>query len=216
MGASKLIVATKLHGQFVYDALTRLEELGLARHMLVAGRRRFTAAPPTQILSILEAKRVAARSLVADLESHVPDSPTARPEVYEGRDAFIAHELALMEIATPGSELLILGGGGSLYIETLGRDASEHERLRVEKDIHIRYLSPTGQDNYLKIMSQSRKHFTYRILPHLVPGLVDQHIWPEISEFLVFGATPVAFVYKNAQVAESQRQYFDFLWALSS
>jgi hypothetical protein len=42
VGSSKLIAATGLHGQFVYDALARLEQLGLAKHVIQNGRKKFS------------------------------------------------------------------------------------------------------------------------------------------------------------------------------
>ena len=44
-GTSNLIRATGLHGQFVYAALDRLEELGLAKHVIQNGRKKFSAGP---------------------------------------------------------------------------------------------------------------------------------------------------------------------------
>ena len=39
IGSSKLVAATGLHKQFVYNALARLEEMGLAKHVIVRGRK---------------------------------------------------------------------------------------------------------------------------------------------------------------------------------
>src|SRR3989344_9700595 len=63
IGSSKLIRATGLHGQFVYDALGKLEEKGLARHVVQNGRKKFSANTPNRLLSLIEEKRLAANAL---------------------------------------------------------------------------------------------------------------------------------------------------------
>ena len=45
VGTSHLLDATGLHGQYVYQALARLEERGLAAHAIVRGRKKFHANP---------------------------------------------------------------------------------------------------------------------------------------------------------------------------
>ena len=63
IGSSKLIQTTGLHGQFVYDALAKLESLGLARHVIQRGRKKFSANTPNRLLSLVEEKRLAAQSV---------------------------------------------------------------------------------------------------------------------------------------------------------
>ena len=68
VGSSKIITATGLHKQFVYNALTRLEELGLAKHVIQKNRKKFSANTPTRIISLLEEKRIAAQTMVRQLQ----------------------------------------------------------------------------------------------------------------------------------------------------
>src|ERR1700690_3301807 len=63
IGSSKIIRATGLHGQFVYDALERLEKLGLAKHVIQNGRKKFSANSPRRILSLVEEKKLLAQSV---------------------------------------------------------------------------------------------------------------------------------------------------------
>src|SRR3989338_11050127 len=68
IGSSKIIRATGLHGQFVYDALNRLEELGLAKNVVQNGRKKFSANTPSRILALLEEKKLSAQSVVRQLQ----------------------------------------------------------------------------------------------------------------------------------------------------
>src|SRR3989338_11353117 len=65
VGSSKLVLATGLHKQFVYNALARLEELGLAKHVIQNGRKKFSANRPQRIVSILDEKKLAASAIAA-------------------------------------------------------------------------------------------------------------------------------------------------------
>src|SRR5262249_47428769 len=64
VGSSKLIHATGLHGQFVYNALDRLEDMGLANHVVQNGLKKINENTPARILSLLEEKKLSAQAIV--------------------------------------------------------------------------------------------------------------------------------------------------------
>src|SRR3989344_1184734 len=67
-GTTKLIRATGLHGQFVYAALAKLEDLGLAKHVIQGGRKKFSANTPNRLMSLVEEKRLSAQSIAKELQ----------------------------------------------------------------------------------------------------------------------------------------------------
>ena len=56
MGSSKIVATTKLHGQFVYNALATLEEKGLVKHSVVNGRKKFQANTPERLSQLIDEK----------------------------------------------------------------------------------------------------------------------------------------------------------------
>lgn len=214
-GTSNLIRATGLHGQFVYQALERLEELGLAKHVVQSGRKKFSAGSPERILSLVDEKKLAAQSVVRQLKEQFAGKHEQSFEVFQGDSAFVAHEFALLEACPEGSSIDILAGNGDKYIEIFGPELNEYERIRIEKQVRLRYISMSGNPNYLKIMAQTRPFFEYRVLPQSAPE-VDTDIYGDKINFMIYGDPVVAFTFTNKKVAEGYKGFFEVLWNLSS
>jgi predicted transcriptional regulator len=214
-GTSNLIRATKLHGQFVYQSLERLEEVGLARHVVERGRKKFSANPPERLLSLVEEKKLTAQAAVRQLGAMFAGRHEQSFEIFQGREAVVANEFKLLESVPDGGTINILGGGGDQYIGLLGEDANDFERLRIDKKVGLRYISTAGNVNYLKIMAQTRPFFEYRVLPEAAIG-VDTDVYEELIVFRLFGDPVVTFVFRNKEITDGYRRFFEVLWNLSS
>ena len=92
IGSSKLIRATGLHGQFVYDALEKLESRGLARHVVQNGRKKFSANTPDRLMALIEEKRLTAQSVAKELHARFAGKHEQDFEVYQGESAIVAHQ----------------------------------------------------------------------------------------------------------------------------
>ena len=214
IGSSKLIRATGLHGQFVYDALARLETLGLAKHVIQNGRKKFSAGSPERILSLVEEKRLSAQSVVRQLHGQFAGKHEQSFEVFQGQAAFVAYEFALLEQMPEGGTIDVLGSVEDKYIGLFGHEIDEYERRRVEKRVTVRYISTSNQHNYLKIMAQTRKFFEIRVLPEAAHG-VDTDILPGKIVFHLYGDPVVSFSFTNKAISDGYRRFFEVLWALS-
>src|SRR3989344_8484323 len=127
VGSSALIRATGLHGQFVYDALQKLEDRGLARHAVVRGRKKFSANPPERLLALLREKELAAAAVVRVLEERYAGKQEQSFEVFQGVEAVVAHEFQLLKETPEGSRVDIIGAGEDLYAQMLGSTFDEYE-----------------------------------------------------------------------------------------
>ena len=215
-GTSNLIRATGLHGQFVYQALDRLEELGLAKHVVQSGRKKFSAGSPDRILALVDEKKLAAQTVVRQLREQFAGKHEQSFEVFQGDTAFVAHEFAILESLSDGESIdMLASGGGNQYIDLMGSDMNEYERRRIEKKVSLRFLSTDGNHNYLKIMAQTRPFFEYRVLPQVASG-VDTDIYEDKINFLLYGDPVVAFTFTNRRVAEGYKRFFEVLWNLST
>ena len=215
IGSSKLIRATGLHGQFVYDALARLEALGLAKHVIQNGRKKFSAGSPERILSLVEEKRLSAQQVVKQLQEKFAGKHEQSFEVFQGQNAFVAYEFALLEQMPEGGVIDVLGSVEDKYVGLFGYEIDEYERRRVEKRITVRYISTAEQRNYLKIMAQKRKFFDYRVLPNATPG-IDTDILLDKIVFHLYGDPVISFSFTNKEISDGYRRFFEVLWNLSS
>ncbi|HEY4487092.1 MAG TPA: helix-turn-helix domain-containing protein [Candidatus Paceibacterota bacterium] len=215
-GSSKLIRATGLHGQFVYDALAHLEELGLARHVVQSGRKKFSATTPTRLLSLLEEKRLTAQAVVKKLQTRFVRNHEQDFEVFQGESAFSAHQWDMLERIPQNSEVLVICGPTEHFLATLGdTETDEFERRRVEKGMSVRYIGMEPMRKRLADMRKWRKLWEYRVFPGQSTGLVDTDIWPDNVTFNIFGNPVLSFTIWNKEVAHGHKEFFEALWAVS-
>ncbi len=216
-GSSKLVLATGLHKQFVYNALARLEELGLARHVIVRGRKKFSANPPKRIVSILDEKKLSAVAMVRQLEGRYSGAHAQDFEVYQGDDAFMAHQLQLLQEAPDGCTFDVIATQTERYSKTFKETGlwQEYHRIQKEKNISIRYLGAEAQREHLAWREKHEPLFEYRILLSLLIGAMSIEVRPGNVSFVTYGDTLVDFTLSGKEVAGSYRQFFATLWDLS-
>lgn len=215
-GTSSLIRATGLHGQFVYAALARLEDLGLAKHVIQNGRKKFSAGTPERILSLIEEKKLSAQAIVKQLTAQFGVDHEQSFEIYQGRNAFVAHEWALLEETPDGGVIDILGGGWFEYIDLFGDEMDAYEKRRLAKGVCMRYLSTAEREKNIDFMKKVQSELLeYRFLPKPAPG-VETDIHSDKIVFHLYGDPVVSFTFINKQIADSYRRFFEVLWDLSS
>lgn len=217
-GTSNLIRATGLHGQFVYAALAKLEDLGLAKHVIQGGRKKFSANSPTRLMSLIEEKRLAAQSVAKELQSRFAGKHEQDFEVYQGDGAFMSHQIELLKQVPDGSVLDVVGSENERYSETFRELGlwSEFERIWIEKKIHFRYLGTEAQRERLQQREKDEPSLEYRVLPGLSLGKISIEIRPGNVTFAVYGDTLLDFTLSGKEVADGYRGFFNAVWALAT
>lgn len=214
-GTSPIIRDTNLHGQYVYQALGTLEERGLVQHAIRRGRKKFTAKNPRTLTRLIEHQRVIAQDLAVKLEELMVLPPEQRFEVFQGKEAYVAHEFEILERQPEDSELLVIGGAGDKFNENMGSRIQEYATLQARKNITIRYIGSESQRASMQEMHGRRKLFEVRYLPGLFTGQVNTNIWPDLLCFNIFGEPVTRFTIWNPVVAGSYKQFFETLWRLA-
>lgn len=215
VGSSKIIVSSGLHGQFVYQALKELEEKGLVQHVIVRGRKKFSAKGPAMLSMLVDQKKKIADGIVEKLDRIVISPDKQQFEIFQGKESFVSREFDLLSKAQEGSVLLIIGGTGDMFTKTLDKQFGEYEYLRMKKNIKVRYIGSEGQRINLANAGDTRRLFEYRLLPGLFTGEVNTNIWPDSVTFNIFGEPTTNFSVSNIKIAESYRQFFETLWKLA-
>ncbi|OQA36361.1 MAG: Sugar-specific transcriptional regulator TrmB [Parcubacteria group bacterium ADurb.Bin326] len=216
VGSSKIINETGLHGQYVYDSLNKLEEKGLIQHIIKRGRKKFIAKNPETITRLISLQQLIAQETTERLKniSRLPEEQ--KTETFVGNESWIANEFNLIEKASVGAELRIIGGQGDHFSKEMGGALTNYESIRDDKKIIIRYIGSLEQCTYLENFKKERANFHYRLLPGMFTGLVNTNIWPNIVNLNLFGDPVTSFVIYNQQVAESYGLFFEVLWKLAS
>lgn len=214
VGSSKLIEASGLHGQFVYQALESLEERGLVGHVVERGRKKFFSRPPSALVQVAEKQVTAAQAVAKSLEQAALIPADQTFEVVRGTESFIAHEFALLRDAPEGCELLVIGGAGDQFANEMGDKLGSYEVERRKKKIRVRYIGSQDQLGALRKDNTSRSFFAHRVLSSSFTGLVNTNIWPEVVNLNTFAKPVTSFVLKSPTVAESYRGFFEALWRM--
>ncbi len=217
-GTSNLIRATGLHGQFVYDALAKLEVLGLAKHVIQGGRKKFSANPPSRLLALVEEKRFAAQAVAKELQSHFAGAHEQDFEVYQGDTAFMAHQIELLRQVPDHTIIDVIGSENERYEKTFIKTGvwTEFKKIWIEKNLGFRYLGTEAQRERLQKREKEEKNFTYRILPGLSLGKISIEVRPDNVTFAVYGDTLLDFTLSGKEVAEGYRGFFNAVWALAT
>jgi sugar-specific transcriptional regulator TrmB len=216
VGTSAIIKRTQLHGQYVYDALEKLEARGLIQHVIQRGRKKFSAKHPRILLQLLEAQKHTAESLVEQLQSSIIIPQSLNFEVCRGVEAYRAHEFHLLESSAPNDEVLVIGGVGEQFVSSMGTEFQRYEAQRRKKHLRVRYIGSEEQRAELQTRATQthRSDFAFRCLPGLFTGLVNTDIWSDCITFNIFGDPVTSFVVREPEIAKSYRGFFETLWGM--
>lgn len=216
-GSSKLIQATGLHGQFVYDGLAKLEELGLAKHVIQGGRKKFSAGSPQRLLSLIEEKKFVVQSVAKELQSRFAGAHEQDLEVYQGESSFMAHQIDLLRRSPQGGTVDAIANESEWFQETFVREGlwDEFLQLQTEKQVKIRYLGSEAQRERLQQREKVEPLWTYRILPGQSTGKMSVDIWTDSVTFIVYSKPMLCFTLTSKEVADGYHEFFNAIWALS-
>ncbi len=204
-----IVGRTRLHRQYVYDALHELED----RRLVVAEgekkRIKYQAASPDRLLQDAEKSRLDAQDGVSALMKLYDRSPAGVVEVIRGSKNVFESEMQLMREANEGDFLDVVGGAGMKWVELFGERVEEWEALRKHKGVPLRYIGAGEDVHYNReesiIVHESR----------LIPGIgdiVNVAIRPESVTFNIYEPEVMAVRVKNKDAVKSQRALFEVLW----
>lgn len=216
IGSSKLIRATGLHGQFVYDALEKLQEKGLARHVVQRGRKKFSANTPNRLLSLIEEKRLAANALAKELMGRYAGEREQDVEIFQGDSAFIAQQFELLKRQPNNTVVDVIASESDRYQATIESEGLWDDYLKIlqEKNIQTRYLGQEIQRERLKKM-EAELPWSYRILPGHATGLMNTDIWHDNITLNIFGDPILCITITGKEIADGYREFFEAVWNLS-
>lgn len=214
VGSTKIVLSTGLHRQYVYNALDRLEQYGLIKHVIKNGRKKFLSSPPQRLLSLIEEKRMIANETVDTLNTLYSRIADQEFEVFQGEDQFLTHELSLIDQAEEGDFIDILAGRGDKFREILGSERDYYNKKSTDKKINIRFIGPESQIEYLKSTKANRLFFDYRIMPNFKDSLTSTSIRKNSVTFQIYGTPVMAFVLKSEILARNYKDFFESLWNL--
>lgn len=208
-----LVLRTRLHRQYVYDALRELDEKKL---IVVSGEKRkvrYAAVSPDRLLQDAEKRRLDAFEGVRNLMKVYDRSPAGLIEVVRGSEAVIADEFAVLGDSQEGDTLDIVGGAGMRWVELFGERVLEWEALRKEKHIKLRYIGSGEDVRYNK--EKSPVEHESRLIPG-IGDIVNISIRPESVSFNFYVPEVMTVRVKSRDAVASQQALFEVLWKVAA
>lgn len=207
-----LIIRTRLHRQYVYDALHELQDKRLITTSGEKRRIKYGAVSPDRLLQEAEKNRIDVLDGVQNLMKLYDRSPAGVVEVIRGSQAVIESELAMLRNAKQGDFLDIVGGAGMNWVKLFEGRIPEWEKLRKEKNIKLRYIG-TGED-VRHNKEESIIENESRAIPD-IGNIVNVSIRPDSVSFNIYEPEILTVCVKNSAAVASQRALFEILWGVA-
>jgi sugar-specific transcriptional regulator TrmB len=204
-----------VHRRNTYDALSKLNEKGLASEVFVKGEKNFRATNPTRLLELLkekETKLSAAIPLMQQSFSSADEKEEAY--IYRGIEGFKNYLQNILET----KETVYFIGAKAFWLDPrlqhfLPRFQRERKRLGI-KFVHIFDSEVKKQKpEILELVGKP-----YRFMPKEYSSQTAVDIFgPYVVMFVgvspgQLGEEPVQFVIKSRRLADGYRKFFQFMW----
>ncbi|MBI2548724.1 TrmB family transcriptional regulator [Candidatus Woesearchaeota archaeon] len=196
-----------VHRVNVYDVLERLLLKGLIGSIIVANKRHYEAANPSELLKLLEAKEQRLRTSLPSLHE-LYNSRREKEEVhcFKGPNGVMTAYFMMLD---QGKTIYAIGASG-LNRKYLKHRHIQWDKERITRGIHVKAL-------YYESARKEKKEaqeqlWQNRFLPDTFksPAMVD--VSGDIVVILLATETILAIVIENKHIADTYRTYFDFMW----
>ena len=213
LSPKSLVLKTKLHRQYVYDALYELEENGLMVRVGEGRRVKYQAASPDRLLQDAEKKRLETLGGVQSLMKLYDRSPAGVVEVIRGSVECIESEFSMLYQSKKGDWLDIVGGAGMNFVRLFEGRIEEWEELRQDKQVKLRYIG-SGEDvehnqTVSVIQNESRSIAN-------IGDIVNVCIRPDSVSFNIYEPEIVTIRVRSKEAVLSQRALFEVLWGVAN
>jgi sugar-specific transcriptional regulator TrmB len=210
-----LINITKIHRQYVFDALRELQQKELVETIGHGRGVKYLAHTPQLAIKHFEEQRLNALEGAKHLMSLFKKTPHGVIEIIEGGEMVVAGELALMNNQKKGDWLDIVGGAGTSFVELFGNRFTEYEQARKRVKCKIRYIGTASDIQFNKETTiKDRFDYEIRYLDN-IDNIINICVRPDSVSFNMYAPEPIAIRIKNPETVASQKALFDILWKVA-
>jgi len=223
LGASKtgpLVKAAGVSSSKVYKILDRLENKGLAGHMLKGNVRHFAATKPRRILDYLDEeegrlghRRAVAERMLPELERQ-QGSATGKAEAtaYDGFKAVTNFFRSMLDELSPGDSYGVIGAGYG-KVPGLREFFLAHHRRRAKKGIRLRMLA--NHDVKGTLVPTTSLNSEIRYLPQYLMTNAQILFYRDKVFIAVWTREPKGFLLESEEAVKNFRGYFNVLWKIA-
>lgn len=199
---SKLLNLDRTH---TYNLLNNLVSKGLASHILKQRKKLFTATSPINLLNEVEKKRNLISSIIPSLKDlQASKHEVSSVKILEGKEGL--RDVVRMLFESKDKDICVYGGTGKSY------EALKYEMPHIAKKTgtqHIKGRIITGKELKGKLFTKL-KNFKIKYIDELTPS--STMIFGDRVSINVFDNKIFVIIIESKEVADSYRNYFEYLW----
>ncbi len=209
---------SKVSKSKMYDILDKLIQKGLVSYITKESTKYFMANDPYMIMELLERKELDLQNTKKAVEDILPQLTLQRAsvsgkrvaEICEGYQGIKAIREELMQSFKANDQLLVLGAPKIANEKWEGWFLDFHQR-RIKRGIKMKIIYNANAQEF-GVIRKKMKLTDVRYLPNKLvsPNWID--IFPDAVLFVMVLTTPIAFVVRDRELANSFRSYFEIMW----
>ena len=220
--SGSIVKETEFRKSTVYESIRRLQDKGLVSYVIKEGIKYFEATEPERIIDFIhEQKRKLneteeeTKRLIVELKKGFDTAkPHAEAHVIVGVEGFKTMRRDVLRNAK-GEHLLI--GAISREDEAMPGFFWDWNKQRQKKKILLRILhKESAREKAMTKKDKMGKYFDTKFLSKEVENPAIINIYGDrVANVLWKGEYPICFLLINKEIADSYRNYFEYLWNLA-
>ncbi len=212
-----IIKETKISNSRVYESLNSLISKGLVSYIVKKEGKYFTASSPERLLESEDEKRKKIIDLIPELNLLKSQKEfITTTAVYEGFEGFKTAFKKIIDDCPPKETIQILGFSKQPYATESLRIFIKNMNLKsAQKKQKLKILLDSSTKETFGKDRENEKYSEFRYMPkgYISPSAID--IFQDYVYIFLWEEKPYVFMIKNERIAESFRQYFNFLWSIA-
>jgi len=212
-----IIKKTGIANSRVYESLNSLISKGLVTYTVQKDGKYFDASPPEKFIEKEEERKKKIEALVPELKEIKKEKEIrTNTSVFEGFEGFKTAFEKIINDCPKEETIQILGFSEQQYSnETLRTFLLNMNLKSQQKKQKLKILLDNSLKNTLGNDRAKEKYSEVKYMPegYISPGAID--IFQDYVYIFLWEEKPFVFMIKNEKIAESFKQYFNFLWKIA-
>ena len=212
-----IIKETGISNSRVYESLNSLIAKGLVTYVIQKYGKSFDASPPEKFLEKEEERKKKIEELVPELKKlKIEKEFRTNTAVFEGFEGFKTAFKKIIDDCPKEETIYILGFSEQifstkslrLFLSNMNlKSAQKKQKLKIILDSSIK--KTLGRDR------EKEKYTEVKYMPegYISPAAID--VFQDYVYIFLWEEKPFVFMIKNKRIAESFKQYFNFLWKIA-
>ncbi len=207
--ANEISRKSGIHRVAVYDAIRGLREKGLVSQVMKVNKMLFEAANPEKIEEIIKEKE----EQLENVRRQIPLLEKCFLSVKEKQEVHSFKGLAgiktiLQDMLKSKTEILDFGAE-YMVKDLLKNYYSTWERERLKNKITMRIIAN------LRIKPVKMRLAEIRYVPEKFTSSVSTYVYGNKIAMIMWVEFPIGIIIEHSTVAESYRNYFEYVWSIS-